>query len=118
MDPPRDNPILRFTAFWWALGTFFAIAVVIAAIYIFDRLEYDSGTLNEEYQRDLASVQVEGAEIAMPVNYFPSDDPSLTPQNRWRSHGHLLYGNWISEIYETTPYDISKIGLESTDLRG
>ena len=88
------------------------------AIYIFNHLEYDSGTLNEEYQRDLASVQVEGAEIAMPVNYFPSDDPSLTPQNRWRSHGHLLYGNWISEIYETTPYDISKIGLESTDLRG
>ena len=88
------------------------------AIYIFNHLEYDSGTLNEEYQRDLACVQVEGAEIAMPVNYFPSDDPSLTPQNRWRSHGHLLYGNWISEIYETTPYDISKIGLESTDLRG
>ena len=37
MDPTRDNPILRFTAFWWALGTFFAIAVVIAAIYLFDR---------------------------------------------------------------------------------
>ena len=88
------------------------------ALYIFNHLEYDSGTLNEEYQRDLQSVQVEGAEIQKPINYFPGDDPALTPLNRWRSHGHLLYGNWISEIYETTPYDISKIGLDSTDLRG
>ena len=32
------------------------------AIYVFNHLEYDSGTLNEEYQRDLQSNQVEGAE--------------------------------------------------------
>ncbi|MEZ5715139.1 MAG: homoserine O-succinyltransferase [Paracoccaceae bacterium] len=88
------------------------------ALYIFNHLEYDSDTLNQEYRRDLQSVQVEGAEIQKPVNYFPGDDPSMTPQNRWRSHGHLLYGNWISEIYETTPFDIDRIGLESTDLRG
>jgi homoserine O-succinyltransferase len=31
--------------------------------------------------------------------------------NRWRSHAHLLYGNWIQDIYQTTPYDIEKIGL-------
>jgi homoserine O-succinyltransferase len=87
------------------------------AIYVFNHLEYDSGTLNEEYQRDLQSNQVEGAEIQMPVNYFPGDDPSRKPQNRWRSHAHLLYGNWVSEIYLTTPYDMSQIGTASTDLR-
>jgi homoserine O-succinyltransferase len=87
------------------------------ALYVFNHLEYDSGTLNEEYQRDLASNQIEGAEIQVPVNYFPDDDPARTPQNRWRSHAHLLYGNWISEIYLTTPYDMAKIGRESTDLR-
>jgi len=88
------------------------------AIYIFNHLEYDSGTLNEEYRRDLEAVQVEGAEIRMPVNYFPQDDPEQPPQNRWRSHAHLLYGNWISEIYETTPFDLARIGLDQTDLRG
>ena len=88
------------------------------ALYVFNHLEYDSGTLGEEYQRDLASNQIEGAEISLPVNYYPDDDPSQTPSNRWRSHAHLLYGNWVSEIYETTPYDISKIGIESTDRRG
>ncbi|MDQ2092852.1 homoserine O-succinyltransferase [Rhodalgimonas zhirmunskyi] len=87
------------------------------AIYIFNHLEYDSGTLNEEYQRDLAQNQIEGADIPFPVNYFPGDDPARIPSNRWRSHAHLLYGNWISEIYETTPYDIAKIGQETTDWR-
>lgn len=80
------------------------------ALYIFNHLEYDSGTLNEEYRRDLESNQIEGAEIQIPVNYFPDDDPSKTPQNRWRSHAHLLYGNWINQIYQTTHYDLSKIG--------
>lgn len=87
------------------------------ALYIFNHLEYDSTTLAEEYQRDLGNVQVDGASIALPVNYFPHDDPSQKPLNRWRSHAHLLFGNWISEIYLTTPFDMSRIGQDSTDLR-
>lgn len=87
------------------------------ALYVFNHFEYDSGTLNEEYQRDLSSNQIAGAEIQIPVNYFPGDDPARTPPNRWRSHAHLLYGNWISEIYLTTPYEIDQIGLSTTDLR-
>jgi homoserine O-succinyltransferase/O-acetyltransferase len=83
------------------------------ALYIFNHFEYDSGTLKEEYDRDIAA----GTPINVPMNYFPGDDPSLRPQNRWRSHAHLLYGNWISEIYLTTPYDQSLIGQASTDLR-
>ena len=80
------------------------------ALYVFNHFEYDSGTLNEEYQRDLASNQVAGATIEVPVNYFPENDPSKPPPNRWRSHAHLLYGNWINEIYQTTPYDMNEIG--------
>jgi homoserine O-succinyltransferase len=87
------------------------------ALYIFNHLEYDSGTLDEEYRRDLTAVQVDGAQIQKPVHYFPDDDPGRTPQNRWRSHAHLLYGNWLSEVYLTTPFDISEIGEKSTDLR-
>ncbi len=83
------------------------------ALYIFNHFEYDSDTLKQEYDRDVAA----GDAINVPVNYYPQNDPSLTPQNRWRSHGHLLYGNWVSEIYLTTPYDQSLIGQASTDLR-
>ncbi|MEO9824948.1 MAG: homoserine O-succinyltransferase [Paracoccaceae bacterium] len=83
------------------------------ALYIFNHFEYDSGTLKEEYDRDVEA----GTPINVPINYYPDDDPTKTPLNRWRSHAHLLYGNWISEIYLTTPYDMSQIGQSSTDLR-
>ena len=76
------------------------------ALYIFNHFEYDSDTLKQEYDRDVAS----GTEINVPMNYYPNDDPSQPPQNRWRSHAHLLYGNWINEIYQSTPFDLAKIG--------
>ncbi|MDG1339445.1 MAG: homoserine O-succinyltransferase [Paracoccaceae bacterium] len=76
------------------------------ALYIFNHFEYDSSTLKEEYDRDVDA----GTSINVPSNYYPNDDPTLKPQNRWRSHAHLLYGNWLNEIYQTTPYDITQIG--------
>ena len=76
------------------------------ALYIFNHLEYDSDTLKQEYDRDVAA----GAAIQLPREYFPEDDPSKPPTNRWRSHAHLLYGNWINEIYQTTPFEPDEIG--------
>lgn len=76
------------------------------ALYIFNHFEYDSETLKQEYDRDVA----EGTPINVPQNYYPDDDPSRTPLNRWRSHAHLLYGNWLTEVYQDTPYDIEAIG--------
>lgn len=76
------------------------------AIYIFNHFEYDSDTLKQEYDRDVSN----GTPINVPINYYPDDDPSRIPQNRWRSHAHLLYGNWINEIYQTTPFDLDEIG--------
>ena len=79
---------------------------MLNSLYIFNHLEYDSTTLKDEYDRDVA----EGAPISVPVNYYPGDDPTRPPENRWRSHGHLLYGNWINQIYQTTPFDMTDIG--------
>lgn len=76
------------------------------SLYIFNHFEYDSHTLKEEYDRDVAA----DAEISIPVNYYPDNDPAREPTNRWRSHAHLLYGNWINQIYQTTPYDLDTIG--------
>ncbi|WP_425070350.1 homoserine O-succinyltransferase [Sagittula sp. S175] len=76
------------------------------ALYVFNHFEYDSGTLKEEYDRDVAA----GKPINVPANYYPDDDPSKQPQNRWRSHAHLLYGNWVNQIYQTTPFDMADIG--------
>lgn len=76
------------------------------ALYVFNHFEYDSTTLKDEYDRDV----VAGKPIDVPENYYPDDDPSQPPSNRWRSHAHLLYGNWINEIYQTTEFDLMKIG--------
>lgn len=78
------------------------------AYYMLNHLEYDSTTLKEEYDRDRAS----GGPRPLPWDYFPDDDPARLPENRWRSHGHLLYGNWINEIYQTTPFNLADLGSE------
>ena len=71
-------------------------------LHMFNHLEYDTTTLADEYARE--------ADGYLPANYFPDDDPTQPPTNGWRSHAHLLFGNWISEIYRTTPFDPARIG--------
>ncbi|MFK7903357.1 MAG: homoserine O-succinyltransferase, partial [Nitratireductor sp.] len=75
-------------------------------LYIFNHIEYDSTSLKEEYDRDIN----EGVQIEVPHNYYPSDNPEYPPQNRWRSHAHLLFGNWINQVYQTTAFKIDEIG--------
>lgn len=76
------------------------------SLYMFNHIEYDTDTLGDEYRRDVEA----GKAIAMPANYFPGNDPTRQPENRWRSHAHLLFGNWINEVYQTTPFDLDNIG--------
>jgi homoserine O-succinyltransferase len=73
------------------------------SLHMFNHLEYETATLADEYARDGSTQR--------PANYFPDDDPSRPPENRWRGHAHLLFGNWINEIYQTTPFDVAAIGL-------
>jgi homoserine O-succinyltransferase len=77
-------------------------------LFMFNHVEYDSTSLADEYFRDVEA----GIPIKMPHNYFPHNDDTLAPLNRWRGHAHLLFGNWINEIYQTTHYDLNKIGTE------
>lgn len=76
------------------------------SLFMFNHVEYDSFSLKEEYERDVS----QGIAIDVPHNYFPGDDPARPPLNRWRSHAHLLFGNWINQTYQTTPYRLDEIG--------
>ncbi len=76
-------------------------------LYIFNHIEYDSTSLAEEYWRDRDA----GKPIEIPRGYFPFNNPENEPQNRWRSHAHLLFGNWINQVYQTTEFDIERIGI-------
>ncbi|WP_017755391.1 homoserine O-acetyltransferase MetA [Calidifontibacillus oryziterrae] len=70
-------------------------------IFLTGHPEYDATTLRDEYLRD----KNRGLDIAIPVNYFPNDDPNKQPLNMWRSHANLLFVNWLNYyVYQTTPY--------------
>jgi len=75
-------------------------------LYMFNHIEYETMTLAEEYFRDVEG----GKPIKLPANYFPGGNPKAPPENRWRSHAHLLFGNWINEVYQHTPYRLADIG--------
>lgn len=75
-------------------------------IFITGHPEYDPGTLAAEYFRDVDK----GLPIEVPKNYFPNDDATRDPIVSWRSYANLLYSNWLNYyVYQSTPYDISKI---------
>ena len=76
------------------------------AVHMLNHLEYDNRSLADEYERDVKA----GLDPLPPKNLFPGGDPSKEPENRWRSHAHLLFQNWINEIYQTTPFDLDRIG--------
>ena len=75
-------------------------------LFVFNHLEYDAGTLGKEYFRDTQA----GLGTAIPKNYFPQDDPAQPPINNWRPFAFLLMANWINDLYQDTPYDLSSMG--------
>jgi homoserine O-succinyltransferase len=83
-------------------GVFLVIAEDGRQIFVMGHPEYDRVTLDKEYRRD----KDKGLPIEMPVNYYPDDDDTKKPLLQWRSHGNLLYFNYLNYyVYQTTPYD-------------
>lgn len=71
-------------------------------MYVMGHPEYDPDTLRNEYERDLKK----NLPISIPKNYFQNNDPAKPPMVNWKSHGFLLYLNWLNYfVYQTTPYN-------------
>lgn len=74
--------------------------------FITGHSEYDVGTLDAEYRRDLDK----GLNPKIPKHYYLDDNPENEPVLRWRAHSTLLFTNWLNYyVYQTTPFDISKV---------
>ncbi len=83
-------------------GAFIMYANGGRQIMVTGHLEYEAQTLAEEYWRD----RDKGLGTQIPINYFPDDDPEKQPLNRWRSHAHLLFSNWLNYyVYQQTPFE-------------
>ncbi len=75
-------------------------------VFVLGHQEYDRETLYNEYIRDVRA----GLPIEVPKNYFRDDDPEKEILFRWRSHGNLLYGNWLNYyVYQETPFDLKSL---------
>lgn len=104
------NPELELIAVSDEAGVYIAKSTDSKNFFVFGHPEYDAGTLKAEYDRDVAR----GDDIALPVHYFPNDDPTAKPLSTWRAHAQLLYTNWLNYyVYQTTPYDIDTIGADN-----
>jgi len=87
-------------------GVYIVISEDRRHIFVTGHSEYDPLTLRDEYVRD----RDKDLPIAIPMNYFPDDDPAREPLVRWRGHANLLYSNWLNYyVYQQTPYDLSQI---------
>lgn len=70
-------------------------------VFALGHSEYSCETLKQEYERD----RDKGLNIDVPKNYFKHNNPDEKPLVRWRSHGNLLFSNWLNYyVYQETPY--------------
>ncbi len=84
-------------------GVFIVIAKDGKQIFVMGHPEYDRISLDKEYKRDIAK----GLDIALPKNYYPSDQPEHRPNLVWRAHANAMYTNWLNYyVYQVTPYEL------------
>ena len=58
-----------------------------------------------------------GIEPRMPENYYPDNNADNPPKATWRSHGHLLFANWLNyHVYQLTPYDLRTLSATGDTL--
>ena len=71
-------------------------------------------TLEKEYLRDEAAACTP---FTVPANYYPNDDDTRPANRRPLAAPAPIccIGNWLNYfVYQTTPYDIMAVGVEST----
>ncbi|MCC2614778.1 homoserine O-succinyltransferase [Aestuariibacter halophilus] len=80
-------------------------------VFVTGHPEYDPDTLEQEYWRDVQA----GLAPKVPQHYFVNDDPSNDKNVTWRSHGTLLFTNWLNYfVYQNTPYDLNTLSSSSS----
>jgi homoserine O-succinyltransferase len=76
-------------------------------LFVTGHSEYEPMNLKDEYERDIKA----GISPLIPENYFPNDDPGAEPIVTWKSHGNLLFSNWLNHyVYQLTPFNKADIG--------
>ncbi len=100
----QKHPTLTLLSESDEVGVYMVAAQQGRQLFVLGHSEYDADTLKGEYLRDVNR----GLNPRVPAHYFENNDPSKAPLVTWRSHGQLLYTNWLNHyVYQTTPYDLN-----------
>ena len=98
----EKHPGLTILAESQEAGVFLVINEDGSQIFVMGHPEYDRVTLHKEYMRD----EEKRLPIEKPVNYYTDDGENQKPLLQWRSHGNILYANWLNYyVYQQTPYE-------------
>ena len=109
----REKTDLKILAASDKVGVYLAASPDGRQVFVTGHPEYDPHTLDSEYQRDLDT----GIAPQMPENYYPQDNAANPPRATWRSHGHLLFANWLNyHVYQLTPYDLNTLSATGEAL--
>jgi len=99
----QSVPGLKILAQSEQAGVYIAASQTRKQVYLTGHPEYDPTTLDEEYRRDIKA----GGTPVIPQNYYPNNDSNQKPTSSWRSHGSLLFTNWLNYyVYQITPYQL------------
>jgi len=79
-------------------------------VYLTGHPEYDATTLDEEYRRDIKVHQ----QAPKPQSYYIDNDVEKVPHSSWRSHGSLLFTNWLNYyVYQITLYKLDASNIQA-----
>ena len=108
------HPELRIVAESPVAGPYVVVKQDGSQLFVVGHSEYEPHSLKDEYERDLAA----GLNPSVPENYFREDNPELEPRVTWKSHGSLLFSNWLNyHVYQLTPFDPQEIGQRRKSYR-
>lgn len=108
------NPDLRILADSEEAGLALVDSKDHRRVFMTGHLEYDRGTLDAEYRRDLSK----GLDPVVPEHYYPHNNPAMLPRMNWRAHAHLFFSNWLNYyVYQETPFSLMSLtGNEESQL--
>ncbi|MGB3725117.1 MAG: homoserine O-succinyltransferase [Glaciecola sp.] len=93
-------------------GVYIAATADKRMVFVTGHPEYDPQTLHQEYLRD----EQAGLSPCVPENYYQDNNPELKVLMRWKSHGNLLFTNWLNYyVYQTTPYDLNELDDQASE---
>lgn len=97
-------PNLNILAYSQEAGVYLVTTDAMDQVFVTGHSEYDEGTLDKEYQRDIKK----GLVISPPTNYYRDNLRENGIMTLWKSHANLLFSNWINYcVYQKTPFELN-----------